>query len=281
MTGILTLPEPTWVVGCGNMAGAILEGWRSGGLDLSPLTVIDPVAKTIEGARYVSSIEAAGAAPKLVLLGFKPQGLSEIAPRLRPFLGAETIVLSILAGVEIATLHRHFPDTHAIVRAMPNLPVAIRRGVTGLYTDGDFPAKQQIGDLFVSLGYAMWMADEAKLAALASLAGAGPAYVARFVAALTKAGVQRGLSEETAATIALETVLGTAWLAASGKESMESLAKRVASPGGTTEAGLRILDEDHALDELIARTLDAAGRRGAEMSEEAKSASLAETERLS
>jgi pyrroline-5-carboxylate reductase len=281
MTGILTLPEPTWVVGCGNMAGAILEGWRSGGLDLSPLTVIDPVAKTIEGARYVSSIEEAGAAPKLVLLGFKPQGLAEIAPRLRPFLGAETIVLSILAGVEIATLHRHFPDTHAIVRAMPNLPVAIRRGVTGLYTVADFPAKQQIGDLFVSLGYAMWMADEAKLAALASLAGAGPAYVARFIAALTKAGVQRGLSEETAATIALETVLGTAWLAASGKESMESLAKRVASPGGTTEAGLRILDEDHALDELIARTLDAAGRRGAEMSEEAKSASLAETERLS
>jgi pyrroline-5-carboxylate reductase len=274
MTAMLALPEPTWVVGCGNMVGAILDGWRAGGLDLSPVVVIDPVAKNIDGARYASSVEEAGPAPKLVLLGFKPQQLAAIAPRLRPFLGVETIVLSILAGVEIATLHKHFPDTHAIVRAMPNLPVAIRRGVTGLYTDGDFPAKQQIGELFVSLGYAMWMADEARLAALASLAGAGPAYVARFIAALTKTGVERGLSEETAATVALETVLGTAWLAVGTKESMASIAQRVASPGGTTEAGLRVLDSDHALDTLIARTLDAAARRAAAVAEEARSAFL-------
>jgi pyrroline-5-carboxylate reductase len=278
---MLELPSPTWVVGCGNMAGAILEGWRSAGLDLSPVIVIDPVTKFIVGARAVTSLEDAGSAPKLVLLGFKPQMLTEIAPRLRRLLGPETIVLSILAGVEIATLRKHFPDVHAIVRAMPNLPVAIRRGVTGLYTDGDFAAKQQIGDLFVSLGYAMWMADEARLAAVGSLAGAGPAYVARFIAALTKAGVKRGLSEEIAATLALETVLGTAWLAAGSGDSMDSIAKRVASPGGTTEAGLKILDQDHALDELIARALDAAGRRGAEMSEEAKSALLADEPRLS
>jgi len=116
----------------------------------------------------------------------------------------------------------------------------------------------------------MWMADEQKLGALGSVAGAGPAYVARFVAALAKAGVERGLSQEIAATLALETVLGTAWMAATRGESMESIASRVASPKGTTEAGLAVLDRDDGLDGLVALTIEAAGRRGAELAEEAK-----------
>jgi pyrroline-5-carboxylate reductase len=132
--------------------------------------------------------------------------------------------------------------------------------------------KQQIGDLFVALGYAMWMADEQKLAALGSVAGAGPAYVARFIAALSKAGVSRGLSEETAATLALETVLGTAWMAATTGESMDSIAKRVASPKGTTQAGLDVLDEGAALDKLIGETIEAAARRGSQLAEEARMA---------
>ena len=118
----------------------------------------------------------------------------------------------------------------------------------------------------------MWMADEAKLAALGSVAGAGPAYVARFIAALAKAGEKRGLSEEIAATIARETVLGTAWMAATTGEDMESIARRVASPNGTTEAGLAVLDRDEVLDELVAVTIEAAARRGAELAEEAQGA---------
>jgi pyrroline-5-carboxylate reductase len=105
--------------------------------------------------------------------------------------------------------------------------------------------------------------------------------VARFIAALTKAGVRRGLSEEIAATLALETVLGTAWMAANTGENMQSVANRVASPKGTTEAGLAVLDHDHVLDELIGLTIDAAARRGAEMAEDAKAASLAEAPHLS
>jgi pyrroline-5-carboxylate reductase len=127
----------------------------------------------------------------------------------------------------------------------------------------------------------MWMADEAKLAALGSIAGAGPAYVARFIDALTKAGEKRGLTTEIAATIARETVLGTAWMAATTGEDMESIAKRVASPKGTTEAGLGVLDRERVLDELIAVTIEAAARRGAELAEEARSPSLAEATRLS
>ena len=102
------------------------------------------------------------------------------------------------------------------------------------------------------------------------MAGAGPAYVARFIAALAKAGQQRGLSEEIAAAIARETVLGTAWMAASTGEDMESIARRVASPNGTTEAGLAVLDREQVLENLIAVTIEAAGRRGAELAEEAR-----------
>ena len=203
------------------------------------------------------------------MLAFKPQKLDDIAPELRRFLSAKTTVVSLLAGVEAASLRRRFPGVGAIVRAMTNLPVAVRRGVTGLYSvDADGQAGAELNNLFSALGFAMWMADEGKLAALGSVAGAGPAYVARFVAALAKAGVRRGLTEEIASTLALETVLGTAWMAGTTGESMESVAKRVASPKGTTEAGLAVLDHDHVLDELVALTIDAAARRGAELAEE-------------
>jgi pyrroline-5-carboxylate reductase len=281
VSATLQLPAPTWFVGCGNMGAAILDGWRSGGLDLGGITVIRPSGTQVEGTRTVGSLADAGPAPKLVLLAFKPQKLDDIAPELRRHLSAETVVVSMLAGAEAESLRQRFPGVRAIVRAMPNLPVAVRRGVTGLYSvDADQQARDTLNNLFSALGFAMWMADEAKLSALGAVAGAGPAYVARFIAALANAGVRRGLTEEIAATIARETVLGTAWMAATAGESMESIARRVASPKGTTEAGLAVLDREHVLDELIAVTIDAAARRGAELAEEAKTASLEEPARL-
>ena len=281
MTGTLSLPDPTWFVGCGNMGGAILDGWRTGGLDLSPVTVIRPSGKPVEGTRVVRSVVEAGAPPKVVVLAFKPQKLDEVAPELRRFLSAKTTIVSLLAGVEAASLRQRFPGVGAIVRAMTNLPVAVRRGVTGLYSpDADAQVQEELNNLFSALGFAMWMADEQKLAALGSVAGAGPAYVARFVEALAKAGVKRGLTREIAATLALETVLGTAWMAVTAGENMDSVAKRVASPNGTTEAGLAVLDHDRVLDQLVALTIDAAARRGAELAEEAKGALLAEDARL-
>jgi pyrroline-5-carboxylate reductase len=271
MTGTLQLPSPTWFVGCGNMASAILEGWRQGGLDLSTVTVIRPSGKPVEGCRVVTSAAEAGAAPKLVVLGVKPQRLDEVAPEVRRFLSAGSVTVSLLAGVEAASLRTRFPGVATIVRAMPNLPVAVRRGVTGLYSaDADQQTRNLLNNLFSALGFAMWMADESKLAALGSVAGAGPAYVARFIAALTKAGQKRGLSEEIAAVIARETVLGTAWMAATTAEDMQSIARRVASPNGTTEAGLAVLDQDQALDALVASTIEAAARRGSELADEAR-----------
>ena len=281
MSGTLQLPAPTWFVGCGNMGGAILDGWRSGGLNLGDVTVIRPSGTEVEGTRTVASVEDAGPAPKLALLAFKPQKLDEIAPELRRHLSAETVVVSMLAGVEANSVRQRFPGAKAIVRVMPNLPVAVRRGVTGLFSsDADQQTWDTLNNLFSALGFAMWMSDEAKLSALGSVAGAGPAYVARFIAALANAGVRRDLTEEIAATIARETVLGTAWMAATTGEDMASIARRVASPKGTTEAGLAVLDREHVLDELIAVTIDAASRRGAELAEEAKAPSLEEPARL-
>ena len=267
----LQIPSPTWFVGCGNMGGAIIDGWRLGGLDLGAVTVIRPSGDPVEGARVVTSVRDAGPPPRLVVLAIKPQKLDEVAPELRQYLSANTIVVSLLAGAECASLRDRFPGAGAIIRATPNLPVAVRRGVTGLYSDDAGENVQQlVGDLFAALGFAMWMADEQKLGALGALAGAGPAYAARFIAALAKAGVKRGLSEEIAHTLAVETVLGTAWMAATTGEGMDLIAKRVASPNGTTQAGLDVLDRDSVLDELVAVTIEAAARRGAELAAEAR-----------
>ena len=281
MAETLQLPQRIWFIGCGNMGGALLDGWRAGGLDLGNVTIVRPSGRPVEGTRTVTSVADAGAPPKLVILAIKPQKLDEVAPDLRRFLSAKTIVVSLLAGVEVESLRQRFPGAGAIVRAMPNLPVAVRRGVTGLYSaDADAETQRSLNDLFSALGFAMWMADEAKLAAVGSVAGAGPAYVARFIDALAKAGQKRGLSEEIAGIIARETVLGTSWMAASTGEGMASVAKRVASPKGTTEAGLAVLDRDDVLDDLIGVTIEAAARRGTELAEAARAPSLDESASL-
>jgi pyrroline-5-carboxylate reductase len=276
------LPTPTWFVGCGNMGSAIIDGWRASALDLSSIVVIRPSGTPIAGTRTVTSFGEAGFPPKLVVLAFKPQMLGEIAPQLKRWITSKATILSLLAGVECATLRKLFPGAGAIVRAMPNLPVAVRRGVVALYSeDAEDSVRQQLADLFAPLAFGIWMNAESNLAAVGSVAGAGPAYVARFIDALAKAGEERGLSREVAATIALETVLGTAWLAATTGETMEDIARRVASPRGTTEAGLAVLDHDRVLEQLIGVTIQAAAQRGAELAQEAKAASLEEPARLS
>jgi pyrroline-5-carboxylate reductase len=274
---IPALPVPTWFVGCGNMGQSIVEGWRGAGIDLSSAVAIRPSGKPVTGIRTVSAYRDAGTPPAMIILGVKPQKIDEVAAELAPFLSPDAVVVSLLAGVDALSLRLRFPDVSAVVRAMPNLNVAVRRGVTALFYQGlDDSLRALLGELFAVLGYAIWAADEEKLGAIGAVAGAGPAYVARFVAALGKAGEARGLSPETAATVALETVFGTAWLAATGGETMADIARRVASPNGTTEAGLRVLDNDGALDRLIGATIDAAAARAVELAEEARPAPLAE-----
>lgn len=265
-----SLPGRTWIVGCGNMAGAMVEGWRKAGVDLSQMLAIRPSGKAVDGLRTVNALPDEPP-PALVMLGFKPQKLGEVAPELAPLLGPRTIVVSILAGVEVASLRRRFADSGPMIRAMPNLPVSEGRGIVALHGE---EVPQDVHDrltiLFGCLGHAHWAKDEAELAAIGALAGAGPAYVARFIAALARAGEARGLAPGLAQAVALETVAGTALMAEARGEAMDEIACRVASPNGTTEAGLAVLDADEALDRLIAETIGAAARRGSELAEEAR-----------
>ena len=253
------------------MAGAMVEGWRLAGADLGTAVAIRPSGKPVEGLRVVTSFSEAGPPPRLVILGFKPQQLDEIAPKLAGWITSRTIVVSILAGVEAATLRERLPKAGAIVRALPNLPVAIRRGVVGLFSDyASQDIRDELSTFFAMLGMALWASSEGSLAAIGSVAGAGPAYAARFIDALAKAGVERGLPEELASTIALETVLGTAWMSATTRESMDEIVRRVASPNGTTEAGLAVLGRDDVLYKLVSVTIGAASRRATELAAEAK-----------
>lgn len=272
----MQLLAPTWLVGCGNMGQAMVEGWRSAGVDLSVATAIRPSGRLVTGVKTVTSLKEAGNAPRLVILGFKPQKLDEIAPELAPWLTSRTVIVSLLAGVEAASLRRRFPKG-IVVRASTNLPVAVRRGVIALYSGDEIEEglKNKISELFAALGFTMWTEGEKAFAAIGAVAGAGPAYVARFIGAFADAAAKQGLSEQLGATIALETFLGTAWMAASTKEGMDEIARRVASPRGTTEAGLAVLDRDGALQQLVERTIDAARRRGAELAAEARGEQVA------
>ena len=266
----MQLPSPTWFVGCGNMARAMIDGWKAAHVDMSKAVAIRPSGTPVEGMRTVTSLKEAGEAPRMIVLGFKPQQLDEVAPDLLPWITSKTLIVSILAGAEAASLRRRFARG-TIVRAMPNLPVCVRRGVIALYSEEiDETQRKQVGDLFAALGFAMWTESEKIFGAVGSIAGSGPAYVARFVAALASAGESLGLPEEVSLTLARETVLGTSWMAASSGEGMDGIARRVASPNGTTEAGLAVLDADRALDQLLAKTIDAATERGRSLAEEAR-----------
>lgn len=266
---MVVLPR-TWFIGCGHMAGALIEGWHKAGVDFGEVVVIRPSGRQVDGIRTVATIPDEPP-PLRCVLGFKPQVLGSVAPGLAAKLSPETVLVSMLAGVEAATLRALFPAVRSVVRIMPNLPVGERRGVVALFSsDAEADLRQRLQGLFGLLGLAIWSGSEGELAAIGSLAGAGPAYVARFVAALAKAGEARGLPAELAARIALETVLGTAVMAEARGESMDDVARRVASPKGTTETGLAVLDADGALDRLVAEAIAAAARRGSELAEAAR-----------
>ncbi|MDP9424223.1 MAG: pyrroline-5-carboxylate reductase [Pseudomonadota bacterium] len=262
-------PTPAWLVGCGNMAGAMVQGWRAGGLDFSGVTVIRPSGTPVEGVRTVTSYPDSER-PRFVMLGFKPQKLDEVAPGLAPHVGPETILVSMLAGVSAASLRRRFPSAQSIVRVMPNLPVAQVQGVVAVYSeDGDINQLAEVRQLMASLGMIAWCRTEAELGVIGAVAAAGVAYVARFAEALARGGETLGLRPGLAEQVAIQTLVGTGAYAADTGASMSEIARRVASPKGTTEQGLAVLDAADGLQPLVERTLAAAIRRGEELAAEA------------
>jgi pyrroline-5-carboxylate reductase len=259
-----------WIVGCGNMGGAMLRGWLAGGLDPAMVTVIDPGSPALpEGIRLVQ--EPPQGCPDTLMIAVKPQLLSLIASQIAPLLRPETSLLSIMAGVELATLRDHFAVPDTIVRIMPNTPAAIGKGVLALFSDSqNAAALAEVESLMKLLGLVEWISEERFFDAVTALSGSGPAFLLRFIDALGQAGAALGLPEVQAARFALATVEGAVLLAAASEESPFTLAERVASPGGSTRKGLDVLDHDAALQTLMTETLRAAERRNAEMAAAAK-----------
>jgi pyrroline-5-carboxylate reductase len=263
----LHLPGPLFLIGCGNMAGAMLEGWLAAGADPRLITVVRPSGRApAPGIRTLTALPE-DEVPALVLLGVKPQKLAEVAPALAPALERETILVSILAGTTLARLRSLFPAPRTVVKAMPNLPVSLGKGVTELHTDAasDAADKAEADRLMAALGHVEWFEDESLFGVASALTAAAPAFLYRFLDALAVAGEELGLPPEQAARLAAAMAEGASALAATAGNTPGQLARRVASPGGTTEAGLAVLDDEEALRRLVSLALEAARRRGTEL----------------
>ena len=244
-----------WLVGCGNMAGAMLTRWLDTGMDPTRITVIDPHT-TRTDVRVMRAIPDE-APPTAVMLGVKPQILAEIVERLQPAT-AGVLLLSILAGIPIATLRHHFPAVRGVARIMPNLPVAIGKGAVALHMVAAAADHMLVTDLLAPLGLVERIGDETLFDAVTALSGSGPAFVYRFIDALTRGGQAMGLAADQAERLALATVEGAAMTAATSTMSPADLADRVASKGGSTRKALDKLDDDDALVRLVTAALRAA-----------------------
>lgn len=262
--------ESILIVGCGNMAGAMVEGWLANGADGARFTLVDPVRQEGPGGLAILPALPDSGTFDAVLLGIKPQNLAGAAPAIAALVGEGTTVLSLLAGIELAVLQRHFPAARARVRVMPNLAVALGKAPIALATDSEDAALADgVVALMQPLGTPEWIGED-KFDLVTALAGSGPAFVYRFIDALGAAATRLGLPEDQARRLALAMVEGASALAASSPHDPGKLADMVASKGGVTRAGLDVLDDGEALGRVVIDTLRAARDRSAEMAREAR-----------
>ncbi len=251
-----------WLIGCGNMAGAMLSRWLDVGMDPARVTVITPTANRSD-VRVLRALPDE-APPTMLMLGVKPQMLGDVAPGLQAATKG-TMLLSILAGTTITTLKSLFPNVRGVARVMPNLPVGIGKGAVALHADAAIEDHNAVTNLMAPLGLVEWIADEAHFDAVTALSGSGPAFVYRFIDALAQGGVALGLPMDQAVRLALATVEGAGLLAAGSDVSPTELAKRVAGKGGSTRNGLDVLDTGEALAALVAAALKASEQRNREL----------------
>ena len=260
------------LVGCGNMAGAMLDRWLAAGFDPAAVAVVDPFAAPREGISQFASLaewKDAGGNADWIMLGMKPQQLGEVADDLAAVAGGDTHLLSILAGVSLADLALRFPGAKAQVRILPNLAARIGAGVSAVASLGvaDDGAVQS---LLKPLGTVVTLADDTTMDLVTAFTGSGPAFVFRLIEAYAAAGERLGLSSEDALKLATATFGGSTALLADSGEKPGTLIAQVASKGGTTQAGLDVLDEGGQLAALFTGVLRAARDRGRELADIAR-----------
>lgn len=261
-------------VGAGKMGSAMLAGLGRGEglgrvlvLEPNPAPEVEELCRA-KGFELRASVEAGSAPVDALVLAIKPQMLDAAAASLAPLIGADTLVLSILAGKRVADLASRLP-ARAFVRAMPNTPAAVGRGVTGAYpSPGVEPGQRALAQALLSaVGSVEWVEREDWIDAMTAVSGSGPAYVFHLAECLAAAGVAAGLPEDLAARLARATVEGAGELMHRSPDvSPGQLRENVTSPGGTTAAALGVLMAEDGLEPLLTGAVAAARRRAAELS---------------
>lgn len=272
----LTLKGPLVLAGAGKMGGALLAGLIDRGVDPVKLIVQDPappreVAEFLKrhGIAVTPAIDHLAASPSILLAAVKPQVMDAVFAPLAKFADQATLTLSIAAGRSIASFEKHLKPGAAVIRAMPNTPAAIGRGITACVANAAASAdqKQLATDLLSAVGDVVWLDDEAHMDAVTAVSGSGPAYVFLLAECLAEAGRAAGLAAGLAAQLARATVAGAGELLHQSDLDAATLRQNVTSPGGTTAAALSVLMGEEALKDLMTRAVAAAARRSRELSE--------------
>jgi pyrroline-5-carboxylate reductase len=266
-------PARLVLVGAGKMGGAMAQGWLDAGLAASSLTILEPnpspeIAALAVAHGLALNPQIAGPPPDMLVLAVKPQSLDAVAPQIAALAAERTLVLSILAGKTIANLTARLTHARSVVRAMPNLPAAIGRGVTAAFANASVTAEQRgwCERLLGAVGAFYWLEDEGAIDAVTAISGSGPAYVFALTEALAAAAERLGLRPDLSASLARGTVEGAAELMRrDSATSPATLRRNVTSPGGTTAAALAVLDGAGGLEDLMIRATAAARARAAEM----------------
>ncbi len=270
----LSLNGPLLLVGAGKMGGALLEGWLKRGLKPSQVVVQDPSPSAdiksmldTHGIGCVASADAGGSPPAVILMAVKPQVMEAVFPAVAKLAGPGTLVLSIAAGRTIASFERHLAPGRAVVRAMPNTPAAIGRGITVCCANAACtPAQRTLaGELLSAVGEVDWVGEEKLIDAVTAVSGSGPAYVFLLAECLAEAGRAVGLEAGLARKLADATVSGSGELLRQSGIDAATLRKNVTSPGGTTAAALAVLMAGDGLQPLMTRAVAAAEERGREL----------------
>jgi len=260
-------------LGGGNMASALIGGLVARGAKPAAISVVEPVpaARRRLAAKFRLRASAAPDARTLaadtIVLAVKPQDMrAAVAPLAGRLAGK--LVISVAAGIRLKDLSRWLGGHARLIRCMPNTPALIGAGIAGLYAPPGAGAadRRRAERILGAVGKVVWVKDEALLDPVTAVSASGPAYVFWFIEQLAASGVALGLEPGAAARLALETVLGSAKLAAASKDSPAALRARVTSRGGTTAAALQVFEEE-GLAERFRRAVAAASRRGAEMGE--------------
>ena len=256
------------LAGAGKMGGAMLTGWLAQGLDPARIVVIDPAPSAETAALASKGVRlnpADAAAADTLVVAVKPQMFRAAGPALKQWVGPSTLVVSIMAGITISAIHEVCGG--AVVRAMPNTPAAIGRGITVAVPAGNVSAGQRATTdaLLRATGAVEWVDDEALMDAVTAVSGSGPAYVFLLAEELARAAVAAGLPEQLATRLARDTVSGSGELLHRSELTSATLRQNVTSPGGTTAAALAVLMGDSGFEPLLRQAVAAAAARSKEL----------------